>query len=70
MKKKTLSGRSKNGEKQTITPEKKDILESLFAERIKFLPVEEVDETRKRNLSKLIRNALEKAGRVNKTGYK
>lgn len=63
IKHKSLSGRSKKGETGGISPEKKKILESLYDERMSF--ISGIDETRKNNLNKLIRNAIRNANRKN-----
>lgn len=63
LKKKTLSGRSKDGEKSIISPTKMDILKSLFAERLSFIPSEEVSDIRRNSLKKLIRNAIDAANK-------
>lgn len=61
IKQKSLSGRSKKGaKKSTITPEKKKILERLFAERMSYV---DADTSRGSNLNKLIRNAIDNANR-------
>lgn len=59
LKKKTLSGRSKNAQKSAISPKKMKILKQLFDKRMSL--VGEVDDLRKNNLSKLIRNAIDNA---------
>lgn len=63
LKKKTLTGRSKNGEKSLVSPEKINILSRLFDERISYIPSGEVNDLRAKNLSKLIRNSIDKAKR-------
>lgn len=54
---KSMSGRSKKGEKTAVTPEKKKVLEGIFRERIesdgKFV------NERKRKLNNLVKSALE-----------
>lgn len=60
IKQKNLSGRSRNGVKSQITPEKKNILEQLFAERLSFM---NEDVSRQIALPKLIRNAIDNARR-------
>lgn len=62
LKNKTVSGRSKTSEKTPISPEKKKILETIFEERLKNVEEEERT-TRIKGLSKLIRGALDSAGR-------
>lgn len=62
LKQKSLSGRSKNGDKSELTPEKRSTLESIYGERMKYLPVSEAGE-RKNNLPKLIRNIIDCANR-------
>lgn len=54
LKTKTISGRSDGGNKEAISQEKKAILGKIFHERLESLPAYEVDETRKKSLSKLI----------------
>lgn len=49
----------KNGEKIEIR--KKQIIENIFAERLKY--ISPVDESRKQNLNKLMRNAIDNAKR-------
>lgn len=61
IKKICLSGQSKNSEAIKISSEKKNILENIFAERLKHAT--NVNETRKNNLNKLIRNAIDTAKR-------
>lgn len=63
LKKKSLGGRSKDKEKTAISPEKIKTLEDIFAERISYIPTAEVDDLRKINVHKLIRNALDSASR-------
>lgn len=63
----TLSGRCKSGEKVEICDEKKIILEEIFAHRLKFVPRQEVNEFRRNNLNKLIRNAIDSASRKKTT---
>lgn len=63
IKQKSLSGRSKKGETSGISPEKKKILERLYDERISY--ISDIDESRKNNLNKLIRNAIDNANRKN-----
>lgn len=65
LKKKTLGGRSKDVVKSIISPIKMDILKSLFAERLSFIPPKEVDDIRRNNLKKLIRNAIDAANKKN-----
>lgn len=59
---KSLSGRSKNGEKTELTPEKKTLLENAYTERMSLLPAFE-SVSRKEHLSKLIRNVIDVAAR-------
>lgn len=61
LKEKTLSGHSKQGDKTFITPEKRNALESLFIERLSYIP--ETTEERKQNLNKLIRNTIDNESR-------
>lgn len=65
LKLKTLSGRSKDSEKikTEISPKKIETLERLFCERISNLPSAEVDDIRKKNLRKHIRNAIDSVNR-------
>lgn len=62
LKHKSVSGdaRSKKTGKSPITPRKKDIIKQLFAERLSHL---HADESRAKNLTKLIRNAIDNANR-------
>lgn len=53
------TNRTKNPEKSAISPEKKVILERLFAERLRYISM--VGEVRENSLSKLIRNAIDSA---------
>lgn len=55
------SVRSKKDGKSEISPEKKTILERLFAARMSYFA--HVDVTRANNLNKLIRNAIDNANR-------
>lgn len=57
----SLSGRSKSGVKTELTVEKRKILESIFAERLSY--IQSADKSRKINLNKLIRNAVDNAKR-------
>lgn len=66
----TLSGRSKGGEKVEISPERREILESIFSQRLAYVPREEVNEFRRNNLNKLIRNAIDSANKKKTTGTK
>lgn len=59
LKTRTISGRSDGGDKEAISPAKKAILEKIFNERLESMPAYEVDEARKKSLSKLIRVALD-----------
>lgn len=59
----TLSGRSKTGNKNEICSEKKQILESLFMVRLEHLPQQDVDDTRKKSLGRLLRNAIDNANK-------
>lgn len=59
----TLSGRSKTGDKVEIDQEKKDILEAIFAQRLAYVRRQEVNECRRNNLNKLIRNAIDSANK-------
>lgn len=52
--------RSKKNGKSPITPRKKEIIKQLFAERLSHL---NADESRAKNLTKLIRNAIDNANR-------
>lgn len=61
LKKRTLSGRSENGEKSVVTPEKVNIVASLFKKRLFYIP--DVDQERKKNLNKLIRNTIDNESR-------
>lgn len=63
VKAKCLSNRSKNPEKTSITPEKKTLLERIFAERLSY--ISSVDKLRKNSLGKLIRNAIDSATQKN-----
>lgn len=56
---KCLSNRSKNPEQSAISPEKRKILDRIFTERLSYISM--VEEERKNNLSKLIRNAIDNA---------
>lgn len=64
----TLSGRSKASNTVEISTEKRDILEATFLRRLTFVPREEVNEIRRNNLNKLIRNAIDSAKRKKATG--
>lgn len=59
VKAKCLSNRTKNPEKSVITPEKRIIVERIFAERLGSISI--VDDARKNSLSKLIRNMIDGA---------
>lgn len=59
----TLSGRSKTGGKVEISHEKRDILEEIFSQRLDYMPRQEVNEFRRNNLNKLIRNAIDNANK-------
>lgn len=61
IKKLSLSGRGKGGNKTELNPEKRDILAKVFAERLSH--ISQIDESRKNNLNKLIRNAIDKVNR-------
>lgn len=56
----TLSGR---GETVEISTEKREVLEAVFSRRLAYVPREEVNDFRRNNLSKLIRNAIDNAKR-------
>lgn len=60
VKSKCLGNRTKNQVQSAITPEKKAILERIFAERLSVLAS---SDDRKKSLSKLIRNAIDNAAR-------
>lgn len=62
LKEKTLSGRSKTGNKSELTPQKKSVLDSIYKERMKYLPATEAKE-RGKNLNKIIRNAIDSSNR-------
>lgn len=57
----SLSGRSKSGCKIEISPEKKEILATVFAARLSKISTN--SESRKNSLSKLIRNAIDNVNR-------
>lgn len=59
---KSISGRSKNNEKTVFTPEKKSLLDQIYSERLAHFPAPGVN-ARKKNLSKIIRNAIDIANR-------
>lgn len=62
LKQKSLSGRSKNGNKAVLTPEKKSILNSINAQRMKYLlPTEAI--ARKDNLPSILRKAIDTVNR-------
>lgn len=61
LKKRTLSGRSENGEKSVVTPEKINALQRLFKKRMLFMP--EAEQERKDNLNKLIRKTIDNENR-------
>lgn len=62
LKTKTLSGRSKSGNKtDQIAPEKINILKRLFEERLSY--IDGVDDLRKKSLEKLIRNGIDNANK-------
>lgn len=61
IKKLSLSGRIEG--KTQISQENKAILEKLFAERLSYIPSSEVDEVRRQNLNKLIRNVIDCANK-------
>lgn len=64
LKKKTLSGRSKDSSKTPFSPEKIQVLEKLFEKRLKTVEEEKKErETRRNCLSKLIRNAIDSAAK-------
>lgn len=63
LKTKTLSGRSKSGDKEAISPEIKTILQKLFDARL--ASTSDVSDLRKRSLGNLMRNALTKIHRSN-----
>lgn len=68
IKKLTLSGKLKGGgEAKMLSPEKRAIIEDLYQERLQILPQNEVDEGRKKNLSKLMRNVIDNMNRTKKT---
>lgn len=60
LKSKSISGRSKNNKKTPLTPEKKLLLENIYSERLQHLSTSEIN-TRKKNLSKIIRNTIDGA---------
>lgn len=60
LKKKTLTGNSRDGDKTIISPEKIKILEKLFNERFLYI---QATEERKNNLRKLIRNTIDAESR-------
>lgn len=62
LKQKSLSGRSKTGEKSEFTPEKKQLLEEIYKERMSYLQPSQA-EIRKDDLKKYIRNAIDVAVR-------
>lgn len=61
IKQKVLSCQPTSTEKSVISPQKLAILDRLYAQRLSYVPSEEVDDFRKRNLKKLIRNAIDNA---------
>lgn len=61
IKKLSLSSRSRKDGKTEISAENRSILENIFAERLHHIP--QVAKSRKFTLSKLLRNAIEKAKR-------
>lgn len=64
LKKKTLSGRSKDATKTAISPETKSLLEKLVNVRLDKVKEEEEREIRSKNcLSRLIRNTINTAER-------
>lgn len=68
LKKKTVSGRSKDSEKTAISPEKKKLLEKLVNIRLEKVKEEEERKTRSKHcLSRCIRNAIDSADRKKNT---
>lgn len=63
IKQKSLKASASNS---VISPDKKKILEKVFNERLSYLPSSQVNEKRKKNLNKLIRNAIDNAKKKNK----
>lgn len=61
IKKLTLSGRSKKGNTSGLSAAKKEVLEKVFIKRLNNIP--HIDESRKNNLNKLIRNAIDKVNK-------
>lgn len=57
----TLGGRSQAGNQTGISAEVKDLVEKMFAERLSYVARQEVNDRRRNNLSKLIRNAIDSA---------
>lgn len=62
LKHKSLSGRSKNGEKTALTPEKKSILSRVYEERMSYISSSEAI-VRKDNLPSILRSAIDAASR-------
>lgn len=61
IKQKGLTCGSTSTEISAISPQKLTILNRLYARRLSYIPSEEVDDFRKKNLNKLIRNAIDNA---------
>lgn len=67
LKKLTLSGHSKVCDKVEIPLEKKEILQAIFSKRLENVPRQEVNEIRRSNLNKLIRNAIDNVNKKKDT---
>lgn len=61
IKQKVLNCHSTSTERSAISPQKYAVLDRLYAQRLSYIPSEEVDDFRKKNLNKLIRNAIDNA---------
>lgn len=61
LKEKTLTSRSNDSNKKAISPQKLDTLSRLYEQRLSYIPNDEVNDNRRKNLNKLIRNAIDNA---------
>lgn len=66
LKKRSLTGRSENGDKQSLTPENVKVIKQLFKERMCQVEANE-RATRERNVNKLIKDSLENITKTMKT---